>query len=404
MKTKFIKFKNSSGHELAARLEIPVGTKPDAYALFAHCFTCNKNLKAVKNISNGLTRKGIAVLRFDFTGLGESEGDFADTNFSSNVNDLIDAAKYMEENYEAPSILVGHSLGGAAVILAASELDFVKAVVTIGAPYEPEHVKHLLQDGIEEIKESGQATVSIGGRPFKIKKQFLDDIQSVKTKEVLGDFGKALLVLHSPQDLTVSIDNAAKIYHAAKHPKSFITLDGADHLLSNKEDSLYAGHVIGSWVIRYISQHKREELSSPNQVVVRTGEEGYTTDIKAGVHNLIADEPESVGGNDLGPTPYDYLLTALGSCTSMTLRMYADRKAWDLQEVRVHLNHSKTHAEDCDNCESDRNKIDKIERIIELEGDLDEDQKNKLLEIADKCPVHKTLHSEIRIESKLKEH
>lgn len=403
MKTKVIKFKNRDNFELAARLELPVDGKPNAYALFAHCFTCTKNLKAVKNISDGLTRNNIAVLRFDFTGLGESEGDFADTNFSSNINDLIDATEYLKENYEAPAILVGHSLGGAAVILAGSQIDSVKAVATIGAPFEPEHVKNLLQDSVEEIEESGEAKVSLGGRPFKIKKQFLDDIESIKTKDILQNLGKSLLILHSPQDNTVGIDNAEKIYKAAKHPKSFITLDGADHLLSKQEDSLYAGQVIGSWVSRYIESTKREELESQNQVTVRISEEGYTSDIKSGVHQLIADEPEDYGGNDLGPSPYDYLLAALGSCTTMTLRMYADRKKWDLKEVKVHLDHSKTHAEDCNKCEeSSGNKIDTIERIIELDGDLDDEQRNRLLEIADKCPVHKTLQSDIKVDTKLK--
>lgn len=403
MKTKVVKFKNRDGLSLAARLEMPVDGNPDAYALFAHCFTCTKNLKAVKNINDGLTRKGIAVLRFDFTGLGESEGDFADTNFSSNINDLIDATEYLKEKYEAPSILVGHSLGGAAVILAASQIDSVKAVATIGAPYDPGHIKHLLKESVEEINETGEAEVSIGGRPFKIKKQFLDDIETIETKDILENLGKSLLVLHSPQDNIVGIDNAAKIYKAAKHPKSFITLDGADHLLSKQDDSFYAGNVIGSWVSRYIESQKREELESQNQITVRIGEEDYTSDIKSGVHQLIADEPKDYGGNDLGPSPYDYLLASLGSCTVMTLRMYADRKKWDLKEVKVHLDHSKTHAEDCNKCEENsNNKIDSIERIIELDGDLDDEQRNRLLEIADKCPVHRTLNSEINIETKLK--
>ncbi len=403
MKTEVLKFKNRDGNELGARLEQPVGGNPDAFALFAHCFTCTKNLKAVKNISDGMTRNDIAVLRFDFTGLGESEGDFADTTFSSNVNDLIDAAEYLKENYDAPSILVGHSLGGAAVILAGSQIDSVKAIATIGAPYHPEHVKNLIKDDIKKIEESGEAEVSIGGRPFKLKKQFIDDVESIETNDVLKNLKKALLVLHSPQDNVVGIENAAQIYKAAKHPKSFITLDDADHLLSEKEDSIYAGKVIGSWVSRYIKSTKREELESKNQVDVRIGEEGYTTDIKSGVHQLTADEPEEHGGSDLGPSPYDYLLAALGSCTAMTLRMYADRKKWNLKEVKVHLDHSKVHAEDCEKCEeSSNNKIDKIERIIEFDGDLDNDQRKRLVEIADKCPVHKTLQSEINIETRLK--
>ncbi|MBD3226015.1 MAG: alpha/beta fold hydrolase [Caldithrix sp.] len=403
MKTQKINFTNREGQELAARLEFPVDQQPHHFAVFAHCFTCSKNLNAVRNISNGLTRNGFAVLRFDFTGLGESEGDFADTNFSSNVNDLVDAAGYLAEHYQAPVLLVGHSLGGSAVLLASKYLESVKAVTTIGAPFEPEHVKHLLQDSVETIERKGTATVSIGGRPFEIKKQFLDDIKSVKLSKQLAELRKALLIMHSPQDTTVGIDNAAQIYQAAKHPKSFITLDGADHLLSKKEDSFYAGQMIGNWAQRYIQIPKRDALKSQNQVAVRTGESGFTTEIKAGVHQLVADEPESVGGNDYGPNPYDYLVAGLGACTSMTLRMYADRKRWDVKEIKVHLDHQKIHCEDCEQNENRSSKIDFIERSIELEGELSDEQRQRLLEIADKCPVHRTLHSQIKVKTILVE-
>lgn len=402
MKTIKVTFKNKNGEALAARLELPLDTKPHNYAIFAHCFTCNKNLTAVRNISRALTQEGIAVLRFDFTGLGESEGDFSDTNFSSNVDDLVAACQFIETEYEAPSILVGHSLGGAAVLVAKQYLPKVKAVVTIGAPYKPGHVSHLLDEAKEEIEAKGEATVRLAGRPFTIKKQFLEDLQSISARELIHNLGAALLVMHSPQDDTVEIDNATQIYKAAQHPRSFLSLDGADHLLSQKEDSLYTGATIAAWVKRYIEIPEDVTLSTDHQVLTRTGDEGYTTEIVAGKHHLIGDEPASVGGNDFGPTPYDYLAIALGTCTGMTLRMYADRKGWDLKEAKVHLQHNKLHAQDCADCETKEGKVDHIQRVIELEGNLEEDQIKRLMEIADRCPVHRTLHSEVKIETQLK--
>ena len=402
MKSQKLTFANFQGEQLVARLELPADRHPHAYALFAHCFTCNKNLTAVKNISRSLTVKGIAVLRFDFTGLGESEGDFADTNFSSNVDDLIAAAKFLEEEYQAPSLLMGHSLGGAAVIFAAQQLASVKAVATIGAPAGPQHVSHLFKSGIEEIESSGEALVSIGGREFTIKKQFLEDIRETNIKETVSSLGKALLVLHSPQDSTVGIENAKMIYKAAKHPKSFVSLDGADHLLSNKIDSLYVGDIIACWVSHYEPLPKANGLNSNSRVVVRLGEEGYTTEIKAGKHGLIADEPESVGGNDFGPTPYDYVSAGLGACTAMTLKMYADRKGWDLGEIHVHLEHSKDYNTDCEDCDEPTAKIDHFNRVIEMTGNLTSEQQAKLLIIADKCPVHKTLHNEVKVNTELR--
>lgn len=396
-----IEFQNEDAYQLSARLDLPIDQKPHAYAIFAHCFTCNKNLNAVRNISRALTQHGFAVLRFDFSGLGESEGEFADTNFSSNVQDLIAAADYLERTYEAPKLVVGHSLGGAAAIFAANALKSVEAVATIGAPASPEHVQHLFQHSLEEIENNKVAEVNIGGRLFKIKKQFVDDLNSKNMSHVLKNLRKPILIQHSPQDTTVGIANAAEIYGAAMHPKSFVSLDGADHLLSEKADSIYSGNLIASWAARYIKPNDKVVLKKAKQVTVRIGDEGFTSDIIAGKHYLRADEPVSVGGNDYGPNPYELLLSSLGACTVMTLKMYAARKKWPLEEAVVHLSHGKTYVDDCKSCEEGGTKIDVIEKSIELKGDLDEKQRKRLLQIADKCPVHKTLHSEVSIKTVL---
>ena len=401
MASNKIIFKNQDGEDLSARLALPIDQEPTAFAVFAHCFTCNKNLTAIRNISHALTRHGFGVLRFDFTGLGESEGDFADTDFSSNIQDLVAAAKYLEQEYEAPKLLIGHSLGGAAVIYAAKELESVQAVATIGAPSSPAHLQHILKSSLEEIESSGVAVVEIGGRPFKIKKQFLDDISQHQMPETLKTLGKALLIMHSPQDRTVGIENAGEIYTAATHPKSFISLDGADHLLSNKEDSIYAGEMIASWASKYIQKTEKEELSPIRKVMVRIGTDKYTTEVKVGKHNLLADEPASVGGKDLGPTPYDLLMAAVGTCTAITLRMYADRKQWPVESIDVHLDHMKIHTSDCEDCDNPSARIDHIEKSIEIKGDLDEKQKERMLMIADKCPVHRTIQGEVKISTEL---
>jgi len=401
MRTQKQTFTNSTGQQLSGRLDLPADQHPFTYAIFAHCFTCNKNLTAVRTISRALTQNGIGVLRFDFTGLGQSEGEFADTNFASNVEDLVAAADFLKANFGKVELLIGHSFGGAAVLLANSKIESVKAVVTVGAPSEPVHVQHLIGSKKEEIEANGKANVSIGGRPFTIKKQFLEDIQNRNFEEVIHELGTALLVLHSPQDRTVTIDNAAKIYKAARHPKSFVTLDGSDHLMSNKEDSFYAGEMIGCWVKRYVPRPKENPLTTQKQAVVRTGDVGFVTEVVTGNHRFIADEPIEVGGDDFGPTPYDLLVSGLGACTSMTLQMYARRKKWDLQEVTVHLHHQKVHAKDLDDVEDSKGKIDLIERCIEMEGDLSPEQKQRLLEIADRCPVHRTLHGEIVVKTEL---
>jgi len=396
MRFQKVSFTNAVGQGLSGRIDFPLLSKPKAYVLFAHCFTCSKNLKSVEYISQAFTNLGMAVLRFDFTGLGQSEGEFADTNFSTNLSDLHDAYKFLEENYEAPKILVGHSLGGAAVLHVAAELEKVQAVATIGAPADPTHVSHLLDSGREELERNGEAEISIGGRPFKMKKQFLDDLEKKGGKSVIKNIGKALLILHSPQDTIVGIENAQEIYVNAVHPKSFVSLDGANHLLTYEADARYAGTMIASWAERYVDLTEPDEMPE-GEVKARIGSKGYATEIIAGKHNLLADEPPSVGGEDSGPTPYGFLLSALGACTAMTLRMYADFKKIDLQEVEVDLTHDKIHKEDGENSESSKGKIDVMKRKIRLKGDLTEEQRKRLIEIADRCPVHKTLEGKPEI-------
>ncbi len=405
MKSQRHFFQNASGEKLGARLDFPDGGSSRACALFAHCFTCSKNLKAVGNISQALTEEGIAVLRFDFTGLGESEGDFADTNFSSNVADLISAADFLKSELDAPRILIGHSLGGAAVLQAAADIPSVLAVATIGAPAEPSHVTRLLESERATIEAEGEAEVNLAGRTFRIKKQFLDDLDRARMTERIRDLKRALMIFHSPVDDTVGIDNAGEIFQAARHPKSFVSLDAADHLLLDERDSRYVGSVISAWASKYIEHPapREEEIpASEGWVTVQTGATGYRTDIRSDGHRLVADEPVGYGGTDTGPSPYDYLSVALGSCTSITLRMYADRKGWPLDRIRVRLRHQKIHAEDCSACETETGLVDRIEREIDLSGPLDDLQRRRLIEIADRCPVHRTLHSEVSVETHLK--
>ncbi|NKB67172.1 MAG: alpha/beta fold hydrolase [Candidatus Latescibacteria bacterium] len=406
MHSRRLSFANTAGQQLGGRLDLPVDGRPLAYALFAHCFTCTKNLKAIGHIARALTRAGLGVLRFDFTGLGESEGDFADTNFSSNADDLVAAAAYLSENFQGPALLVGHSLGGAAVLQAAARIPTARTVATLGAPCQPAHVKKLLGSSQAEIAAQGEAEVLLAGRPFRIKNQFIEDLDQTRMEQTIRQLRRALLVMHAPLDRTVGVDNAAHIFDAALHPKSFVSLDKADHLLSREEDALYAGSVIAAWARKYLDlpPDQAPQTQPPEDVVVaRTGAAGLQTDISAGGHALVADEPADVGGTNTGPTPYDLLVSALAACTTMTLRLYADRKGWPLQEVEVKARHRKIHAADCADCETREGRVDVIERIIELEGPLDQAQRQRLLEIADRCPVHRTLHGEVRVETRLQE-
>jgi putative redox protein len=402
MKIERLNFKNKGGFELSARLYLPLDEPPRFYAIFAHCFTCSKNFKAVGNISNTLSQLGIAVLSFDFTGLGSSEGDFEETGFSSNVDDLLAAADFLEKNFKAPKLLVGHSLGGSAVIYAAAQLDYVEAVVTIGSPANPKHVKKLFESDIETIKKEGSAKVNIGGRSFRIKKDFVEDLESKNLPDLISGMRKAFLFLHSPQDKIVDISNAAELYQNAHHPKSFVSLDGADHLLSDEIESKYAGELISTWSKKYLPVEIKENDIKGHQVKVRLFGESYTSEIKTPFHHLLADEPKDVGGANLGPTPYDLLMASLGACTVMTLKMYTQRKGWDLKEINVYLDHEKVHKVDSEDFEKKGSKVSRFTRNLEIKGDLDDEKKEKLLEIANKCPVHRTLHEDIIIETKFK--
>jgi len=394
------------GQKLSALLDLPVDGAPVAFALFAHCFTCSKDLKAVYHISRTLTRERIGVLRFDFTGLGESGGDFADTSLSSNVEDLVAAAEFLAARFEGPKLLIGHSFGGAAVLHAASAIPSSKAVVTIAAPADPRHVSRTLGAATQTIASKGEAEVNISGRTFILRKKFLDDLRGIDPEAVIRNLNRALLVLHSPRDDIVDIGNAARIFEAARHPKSFVSLDQADHLLSNLADSRYAGAVIAAWSRRYLTPAAAAgpaQRTADPRITARTGPGGFLTEILVNRHSLLADEPVPAGGTDQGPTPFDLLVAALGACTSMTLRMYADRKGWPLEAATVRLKHEKIHASDCEACETEEGMLDRIEREIEIEGAIDDDRKQRLLQIADRCPVHRTLTSEVVITTRLKD-
>ena len=409
MTNEKLTFEGAGGSRLVARLSRPDDGEVAAYALFAHCFTCSKDLRAVVNLSRALTQAGIGVLRFDFTGLGESEGDFADTSFSSNVGDLVAAAEFMSRRFAPPAVLVGHSLGGAAVLQAAGRLEGVEAVATIGAPFRPEHVTHLFAESLDEIEARGEAQVLLAGRRFTVSREFVRDLEAQSMAGAIADLRRPLLLFHSPVDDTVGIENAAEIYTAARHPKSFVSLDDADHLLSDERDSRYVGTVLAAWASRYVeglrTSAEAEETTEPalpeGQVVTSTAAGAFRTEVRARGHRLVADEPLSVGGGDLGPTPYDLLAAALGTCTTMTLRMYAQRKGWPLEEAAVRLEHSRVHADDADRCEDREPRVDRFDRVLSLRGELDEEQRTRLLEIADRCPVHRTLSAGVLIETEL---
>lgn len=404
--TQRLQFPGHSGAILAARLDLPNGPLR-AYAIFAHCFTCSKDLASARRVAAELAREGIAVLRFDFTGLGSSEGEFASTNFSSNVADLLSAADYLRQHYEAPSLLIGHSLGGAAVLAVAGHIPEVRAVATIGAPADVGHVLKNFGTSLEEIETRGEADVDLAGRTFLIKKQFVEDARGQRIKDAVVSLKKPLLVLHAPLDQTVGIENATEIFLAAKHPKSFVSLDKADHLLTDPEDAAFAGRIISGWLTRYLAADTPQGTQPIEHVrVMETGGGKFQNAVQAGGHRLFADEPETVGGLDSGPSPYDFLSIALGACTSMTLRLYAEHKGLALGRIGVDVSHAKIHAKDCEECtEAERSgsaRIDHFERVISVDGEVSEELRGKIVEIAGKCPVHRTLEAVAKIKTVVK--
>lgn len=400
MKTKEISFEGFDGSTLSARLDVP-DSRPRAYALFAHCFTCSKDIPAARRIASSLASEQIAVLSFDFTGLGHSEGEFGNTNFQSNVKDLLKAAEFLSENYEPPQVMIGHSLGGAAALLAGSQIDSLRAVVTIAAPSEPSHVQNLLTGSIDEMQREGSAEVEIAGRTFNIKSQFLEDLEQSNIRSAIGNLNAALLVLHSPIDNIVSVDNAAEIFQQARHPKSFVSLDDSDHLLRNPKHSEYAASVISGWLQKYLDPIDRKVSNKAPDGAVTVSEvsaDGFKQDVLVGSHHLLADEPEDIGGTDTGPTPYQFVAAGLGACTSMTIRLYARRKSIPLESVSVEVFHEKRHAEQD---AEDVGTHDHFLRRITMRGDFSEEQKADMLRIADRCPVHKTLEGTIHIDTEV---
>ncbi len=399
-----VRFENDEGHELAGVLDLP-DKSPRAWALFAHCFTGSKNLKATRHISRALNDSGIAVLRFDFTGLGDSEGEFADTTFSSNVADLVAAAEFLEREHRAPGLLVGHSLGGTAVLRAATRIPSTRAIATIGAPSHPGHVIERFEDAVAEIRTLGEATVELAGRTFTIRRRFLEDLERHPLPESLAGLRAALLFMHSPLDRIVGIANASDLFLEAKHPKSFVSLDSADHLLTQEDDARYAGRVLAAWAEKYlfgVADQADALTAHPGESVARTRAASLTTELNAAGHRLVADEPEQDGGDNLGPTPYDLLSAGLAACTTMTLHMYARYKKLPLESATASVRHGKVYAEDCADCENKASRIDEFQRSIVLEGDLTDAQRERLLQIADRCPVHRTLQSTIRIKTELR--
>ncbi|MFU8820744.1 MAG: alpha/beta fold hydrolase [Gammaproteobacteria bacterium] len=410
MNEERIRFTGANGDALVGRITRPADSAPRAWALFAHCFTCGKGIAAATRISRALAERGFGVLRFDFTGLGESAGDFADTNFSSNIEDLIAAADWLRDNAGPTRILVGHSLGGTAALEAAPRIEDCVAVATIGAPARADHVEHLLGEDRDTILRDGEATVDLGGRPFTIRRQFVEDVRSHALPQSVRDLRRALLVLHSPHDRIVDVENAAELFRHALHPKSFITLDRADHLLSDAVDARYAAEVIAAWASRYLPEvlaadNAGDENTEPSDTAVygHTLMDGFRTELRVAGHPIVADEPTSVGGKGEGPSPYDLLGAALAACTGMTLQMYLKRKQWPATEIEVTVRHDRIHAEDCAGCESRSGKLDRFRRTLRVGGDLAPDQRARLMEIADKCPVHRTLNAEVRIETDLAE-
>ena len=403
MQSQKVEFANKNGETLSGVLEMPDRT-PSAWAIFAHCFTCSKKSLAASRVSRGLAERGIGVLRFDFTGLGDSQGEFATSGFSANVADLEAAADWMTAAGRTVSLMIGHSLGGAATLVAAGKIESVRAAATIGAPAEAGHVVEQFRESVPEIEAQGRAKVNLGGRPFTLSKAFIDDVQGARVLDAVKSLKKPLLILHSPTDDVVGIENATDLFIAAKHPKSFVSLDRSDHLLSGRSDADFVVDVIAGWSARYIEALAAASETTPqtNKVVVQeTGENGpYQNEVLIGGRRYFADEPKSYGGADTGPDPYAWVAAGLGACTSITMRMYANRKKWPVDRLRVSIDHEKKHADDCVDC-GPKDRIDVFTRYIEIEGDLDEEQRSRMLEIADRCPVHRSLERGAKVETHL---
>ncbi|WP_345952887.1 alpha/beta fold hydrolase [Mucilaginibacter sp. PAMB04168] len=404
MESQKLEIMNDKGYRLNAYLDLPPNGQPAHYAIFAHCFTCNINLNAVRHISTALTTHGFGVVRFDFTGLGKSEGTFSESHFSANINDLVAVSQHLKKHYAAPSLLVGHSLGGAAVIAAAAMLPEVKAVATIGAPAGVDHVKKHIS--VTNTDETGgpEWEVNIGGRPFKITKTFLEEMENVDLNDILSQLHKAVLFLHAPGDSIVGIENAQSLYHSARHPKSFVSLDDADHLLTKKADSLYAAEIIAAWASRYIPFEPNRMLDTAGEQLVghlNLQEHRFMTALQTVSHSLIADEPIEIGGEDLGPSPYDYLSAALAACTTMTIRLYAAKKGWDLKDIYVYTTYARKHEDDMTNGTGVPSHLETFSKKLRFVGNLNEAQKERLREIAAKCPVHQTLSLPVQIATSL---
>ncbi|MCB1521583.1 MAG: alpha/beta fold hydrolase [Hyphomicrobiaceae bacterium] len=400
-------FEDDRGHVLSARIDLPPGP-PRAWALLVHGFTCSKDLAITRRIGEGLAGEGIAVLRYDLPGHGRSEGDFAETNFTDYRASVLAAVRYMRETLSAPTILVGHSLGGAAILASAAEIPEAKAVATIGTPADVGEVVRLIGASPGDIEQNGEAEVEIQGHRFRIRRQFLEDAAHYRITDDIARLRKALLVMHAPRDEIVGIDNAARIFGAAKHPKSFISLDHGDHLLSDARDAAYTARVIAAWASRFVPEEASPNVGGHDHVsVAEIGQGAFQNSVRAGRHRLFADEPLAVGGDDLGPSPYDYLAIALAACKSMTLRMYARHKGLDLGRISVDVRHGKVAVDHCDDCgsaaEGRVGRIDRFECEISVAGDVAPEVRAKLVEIAGKCPVHKTLHEGAAIVTRLSE-
>ena len=413
MTREHVEFPGSREARLAGRIETPDG-EPAAYALFAHCFTCSKDLKSAGGICRELLARGIAVLRFDFTGLGESGGDFADTNFSSNVEDLVAAAAFLRRERQAPALLVGHSLGGAAMLAAAPLIPESLAVATIGAPSATDHLRAKLSARLAAAgTEEAAFELDLGGsRPVRISRQLLEDLAGDHLRGVVPALGRPLLLFHSPLDRVVGIEHAERLFLAARHPKSFVSLGSADHLLSDPRDAAQVGAVLAAWAARYLPAGTGQSVHVPaiaaepralpaGEVEVTGAAHSLRQEVRLGAHHLVVDEPAADGGADAGPTPYGLLLAALGACSGMTMGLYAARKGFPLDGTRVRLRHSRDHRVDCENCAERGAKLERIDRELELFGALTDEQRARLAEIADRCPVHRTLTGHVEIVTKL---